>query len=90
MYMNQGFIQDFSVGGKEVHGHCHSVMHKYAAHVLVWMQAGDLGALPQEIFLDLRCNLRPGSDYFEKSSNPILDIILTDGLWYCKLSNCVT
>ena len=38
-----------------------------------------LGACcPRRFFLDLRCNLRPGSNYFEKSSNSVLDIILTD------------
>ena len=68
------------------------VMHEYAAHVLAWMQAmGSWDMLPQEFFLDLSRNLRPDSDYFEKSSNSIIhvDIILTDGSWFCKLSNYV-
>ena len=63
-----------------------------STHVLAWMQVmGSWDMLPKEFLLDLSCNLRPGSDYFEKSSNSVIhvDIILTDGSWFCKLSNYV-
>ena len=66
---------------KKFVGHCHSVMHEYAAHTRVSVNAsyGVWGHYPRNFFLDLRWNLRPGSDDFEKSSNSIIDDIMTGG-----------
>ena len=59
---------------------CMSMQHaRFSVNASYVMGFG--GMLPQEIFLDLRCNLRPGSDYFENLSNSVIDIILTDGSW---------
>ena len=69
IYSTSSFIQDFFGGeGRSLLGTASSsVMHEYATHTRVSMNAS-LGVwghmLPQEIFLDLRGNLGPGSDYF--------------------------
>ena len=76
-YTRVSYIQDISVVGGGGWGRSSLGT---ATVSCMSMNVGGLGACcPRKFSLDLRYNLRSGSDYFEKSSNSVIDIILIDG-----------